>query len=80
MKYYCSKCSIALSKDDLKFSREFVNNKIIYCFDCLKKNIGKITEKTTNNEKYKACREAYYKTVEDELVKIAGELSECEKY
>ena len=41
--------------------------------------MGKITEKPTSNEKYKACREAYYKTVEDELAKIARELKKTEK-
>ena len=78
MKYYCSKCSRALSKDDLKLSREFVNDKI-YCFDCLKKNMGKITKKTTSDKKYKACRKAYFKTLENELVEIAKELKKCEK-
>ena len=78
MKYYCSKCSLALSKDDLKLSREFVNDKT-YCFDCLKKNMGKIVKKATSDENYKACRKAYYKTVEDELAKIARELKKTEK-
>ena len=77
MKYYCSKCSQALSRDNLKLSREFVNDKI-YCFDCLKKNMGKITEKSTSDEKYKACRKAYSKTLENELVKIASELKKAE--
>ena len=78
MKYYCSKCSLALSKDDLKLSREFVNDKI-YSFDYLKKKAGKIIKKPTSDEKYKACRKAYYKTVEEELVKIARELKKTEK-
>lgn len=78
MKYYCSKCSQALSRDDLKLSREFVNDKI-YCFDCLKKNMGKITKKTTSDKKYKAYRKAYFKTLENELVEIAKELKKCEK-
>ena len=77
MKYYCSKCSRALSRDDLKLSREFVNNKI-YCFDCLKKNMGKIVKKATSDENYKACRKAYYKTIENELVEIAKELKKKE--
>ena len=77
MKYYCSKCSLALSKDDLKLSREFVNDKI-YCFDCLKKNMGKIVKKATSDENYKACRKAYYKTIENELVEIAKELKKKE--
>lgn len=77
MKYYCSKCSRALSKDDLKLSREFVNDKI-YCFDCLKKKAGKILKKNTSDEKYKACRKAYYKTLENELVAIAKELRKKE--
>ncbi len=77
MKYYCSKCSRALSRDDLKLSREFVNNKI-YCFDCLKKNMGKIVKKATSDENYKACRKAYYKTLENELVEIAKELKKKE--
>ena len=77
MKYYCSKCSLALSKDDLKLSREFVNDKI-YCFDCLKKNMGKIVKKATSDENYKACRKAYYKTLENELVEIAKELKKKE--
>tara|TARA_Y100000294_G_scaffold52593_1_gene49570 strand:+ start:783 stop:953 length:171 start_codon:yes stop_codon:yes gene_type:complete len=46
MKYLCSKCSIVLSKDDLKLSEEFAIGKL-YCWDCLKKNIGKIP-KTPN--------------------------------
>ena len=77
MKYYCSKCSRALSRDDLKLSREFVNDKI-YCFDCLKKNMGKIVKKATSDENYKACRKAYYKTLENELVEIAKELKKKE--
>ncbi len=77
MKYYCSKCSLFLSKDDLKFSRGFFNNKI-YCFDCLKKKAGKIFKKNTSDEKYKACRKAYYKTLENELVAIAKELRKKE--
>ena len=77
MKYYCSKCSLFLSKDDLKFSRGFFNNKI-YCFDCLKKKAGKILKKNTSDEKYKACRKAYYKTLENELVAIAKELRKKE--
>ena len=77
MKYYCSKCSRALSRDDLKLSREFVNDKI-YCFDCLKKNMGKIVKKATNDENYKACCKAYYKTIENELVEIAKELKKKE--
>ena len=77
MKYYCSKCSRALSRDDLKLSREFVNDKI-YCFDCLKKNMGKIVKKATSDENYKACRKAYYKTIENELVEIAKELKKKE--
>ena len=77
MKYYCSKCSRALSRDDLKLSREFVNNKI-YCFDCLKKNMGKIVKKATSDENYKACRKAYYKTLENELVEIAKEFKKKE--
>ena len=77
MKYYCSKCSRALSRDDLKLSREFVNDKI-YCFDCLKKNMGKIVKKATSDENYKACRKAYYKTLENVLVEIAKELKKKE--
>ena len=77
MKYYCSKCSLFLSKDDLKFSRGFFNNKI-YCFDCLKKKAGKIVKKATSDENYKACRKAYYKTLENELVAIAKELRKKE--
>ena len=77
MKYYCSKCSRALSRDDLKLSREFVNDKI-YCFDCLKKNMGKIVKKATSDEIYKGCRKAYYKTIENELVEIAKELKKKE--
>ena len=77
MKYYCSKCSLFLSKDNLKLSREFVNDKI-YCFDCLKKKAGKILKKNTSDEKYKACRKAYYKTLENELVAIAKELRKKE--
>jgi len=77
MKYYCSKCSRALSRDDLKLSREFVNNKI-YCFDCLKKNMGKIVKKATSDENYMACRKAYYKTLENELVEIAKEFKKKE--
>ena len=77
MKYYCSKCSRALSRDDLKLSREFANDKI-YCFDCLKKNMGKIVKKATSDENYKACRKAYYKTIENELVEIAKELKKKE--
>ena len=77
MKYYCSKCSRALSRDDLKLSREFVNDKI-YCFDCLKKNMGKIVKKATSDENYKACRKAYYKTLENELVEITKELKKEE--
>ena len=77
MKYYCSKCSLFLSKDNLKFSRGFFNNKI-YCFDCLKKKAGKILKKNTSDEKYKACRKAYYKTLENELVAIAKELRKKE--
>ena len=77
MKYYCSKCSQALSRDDLKLSREFVNDKI-YCFDCLKKKSGKVLKKNTSEEKYKACRKAYYKTLENELVAIAKELRKKE--
>ena len=77
MKYYCSKCSRALSRDDLKLSREFVNDKI-YCFDCLKKNMGKIVKKVTRDENYKECRKAYYKTIENELVEIAKELKKKE--
>ena len=73
MKYYCSKCSLFLSKDNLKFSRGFFNNKI-YCFDCLKKKSGKVLKKNTSEEKYKACRKAYYKTLEKELAEIAKEL------
>ena len=77
MKYYCSKCSLVLSKDDLKLSREFVNDKT-YCFDCLKKKAGKIVKKATSDENYKACRKAYYKTIENELVEIAKELKKKE--
>ena len=77
MKYYCSKCSLALSKDDLKLSREFVNDKI-YCFDCLKKKADKIIKKATSDENYKACRKAYYKTLENELVEITKELKKEE--
>ena len=77
MKYYCSKCSQALSRGDLKLSREFVNDKI-YCFDCLKKNMGKIVKKATSDENYKACRKAYYKTLENESVKIDRELKKNE--
>ena len=73
MKYYCSKCSLSLSKDYLKLFKEFVNGKI-YCFDCLKKKSGKVLKKNTSEEKYKACRKAYYKTLEKELAEIAKEL------
>ena len=77
MKYYCSKCSLSLSKDYLKLFKEFVNGKI-YCFDCLKKKSGKVLKKNTSEEKYKACRKAYYKTLENELVEIAKEFKKKE--
>ena len=41
--------------------------------------MGKITEKPTSDEKYRAYRKAYSKTLENELLKIARELKKCEK-
>jgi hypothetical protein len=41
--------------------------------------MGKITKKPTSDEKYKAYRKAYSKTLENELLKIARELKKCEK-
>ncbi len=39
-----------------------------------KKKIGQSFKKNTSEEKYKACRKAYYKTLEKELAEIAKEL------
>tara|TARA_B100002003_G_scaffold229074_1_gene237967 strand:- start:523 stop:807 length:285 start_codon:yes stop_codon:yes gene_type:complete len=40
--------------------------------------MGKIVKKATSDENYKACRKAYYKTLENELVEIAKELKKKE--
>tara|TARA_B100000315_G_scaffold157952_1_gene146599 strand:- start:472 stop:690 length:219 start_codon:yes stop_codon:yes gene_type:complete len=70
MKYLCSNCSIILSKDDLRLSEEFAIGKL-YCWDCLKKNIGKIpkTPNPINDQKL-------LKEVEEDLIAIAKELKE----
>ena len=40
--------------------------------------MGKIVKKATSDENYKACRKAYYKTIENELVEIAKEFKKKE--